>query len=1180
MLPPPEVDEKAVRRLVKASAKVRSAILHDKYYLSSQPEGSGVQTLHIYELVAGVLKQLLGGGETRFWEAVVEHLVRVEFQGRGTLHFHLALWVIPKGRVEDFEHGRKRGRSSDLGEYLAELFHSDVDIRTGSGFLNYINGYVSKSSDCVDFSAKEYSSNDSEGAENTDWKRTYRALQNGSPCVQEICCALSRHVELMSRSASVVEAFPPVPFEEPRENDTAVAYAAFHRLLGPGPVGSFLSWLRTVKKISSAGLTVQYREQQESTLAVGVRYRGVSGDGFLGQLCTMLMPHAGPEAFVGGPGGAAMLPYLKGCRCLVGALVYLGSLWRDVGGLRSDFYPDALLDLDDFPRCAPVADLAVLVGSYVFGQGSLADRAFAGDCEDYLLRVVAQHMRFAGDHEDRVRTQRGRLLAALLLSRKAVRASPADFASLQHKWDTVVRGKSFGDAPEWSPDQVRFFDFIREQHGIECEWDLGANVERRRVFLSGAPGTGKSEVLVHAAKLLVDLGARVLFLAPTGALVHSYLDRLPDSESIFVDTVHAALRFSRQRDRELVKCNPPSRLQLFDAIFLDEVSMLPEDVFEHLWYHVLELPKRPIFVVAGDFAQLEAVDRNVLVQTVCRMLPSQFELVTVHRSKDPKHLAFVSAIRESQPSRDLIRDYFDFGQQSSRFLTSDRSLDEWVEFGMQQQQLHSHPFVWICNTNKGVAKVSLAALRGLDIGAEEIERDGFPGDPAVKCSLPIIPRPGVWIRLTRNLDKPRGFVNGALGRIEEVFRHDDEACIFSLRLLSGTMVMVYPVSFQRRTFLPAVYGYGCTVRRTQGLSLWHGAVYFDGRVWPRPRGHAYVAVSRFRRALGVFHYGPLRRSDWLPTDECEDEHVRPGEDSPADWDSESEESEDEFGGFGAHYRDAMGGDDSDGDEDLGGFGAHYRESMGVMAGGSDSESEEGEDGEEGGISRPDGEGDEEESLDDDMACRLSDLAPDSEPEDLAAAEHRCASPQPLPVVAPPDLDAEGFEEASPDAVAAGSAEPDEAEEGGEEEDPVVDLAVSDSSSEGFADLDAVPGCASPAPLLASSAPSLAAAVRPGVSRRAEGPSAVPAPLRKCLRLGAVSGGAPGSGDEEFGDFGGSLLGLSVGIGSGLASGVSRPSRLLAGDRPASGLASSSQPPETRGSSARSGSPEVKRIRVS
>ena len=274
----------------------------------------------------------------------------------------------------------------------------------------------------------------------------------------------------------------------------------------------------------------------------------------------------------------------------------------------------------------------------------------------------------------------------------------------------------------------------------------------------------------------------------------------------------------------------------------------------------------------------------------------------------------------------------------------------------------------------------------------------------MKCSLPVIPRPGVWIRLSRNLDKPRGFVNGALGRIEEVFRHDHEACVFSLRLMSGTMVMVYPVSFQGRIFLPAVYGYACTVRRTQGLSLWHGVVYFDGRVWPRPRGHAYVAVSRFRRALGVYH--------------------RPGEDSPADWDSESEESDDEFGGFGAHYRDAMGGDDSDGDEELGGFGAHYRESMGAMADGPDSESEEGE---EVGISRPDGESDEEESLEDDMACRLSDLAPDSEPEDLAVAEHRCASPEPLPVLERGGRvdnfeadDDDGLEEASPDPLASES----------------------------------------------------------------------------------------------------------------------------------------------------------------
>ena len=95
-------------------------------------------TLHVYELAAAVLGQLLGEKDTRFWEGVVEHVQRVEFQGRGTLHFHLALWVLPKGRLEDFEHGRKRGRRSELGAFLEELFDdgSDVDVSKSSDNMN------------------------------------------------------------------------------------------------------------------------------------------------------------------------------------------------------------------------------------------------------------------------------------------------------------------------------------------------------------------------------------------------------------------------------------------------------------------------------------------------------------------------------------------------------------------------------------------------------------------------------------------------------------------------------------------------------------------------------------------------------------------------------------------------------------------------------------------------------------------------------------------------------------------------------------------------------------------------------------------------------------------------------------------------------------------------------------
>ena len=51
---------------------------------------------------------------------------------------------------------------------------------------------------------------------------------------------------------------------------------------------------------------------------------------------------------------------------------------------------------------------------------------------------------------------------------------------------------------------------------------------------------------------------------------------------------------------------------------------------------------------------------------------------------------------------------------------------------------------------------------------EEVECEGYLGDPSVQGSLRILPWEGVWLRLTRNLDKPRGFVNGAI----DVFPYD------------------------------------------------------------------------------------------------------------------------------------------------------------------------------------------------------------------------------------------------------------------------------------------------------------------------------------------------------------------------------------------------------------------------
>ena len=169
---------------------------------------------------------------------------------------------------------------------------------------------------------------------------------------------------------------------------------------------------------------------------------------------------------------------------------------------------------------------------------------------------------------------------------------------------------------------------------------------------------------------------------------------------------------------------------------------------------------------------------------------------------------------------------------------------------------------------------------------------GFPTDPNVGKNSYIVIRPGITIRLTKNIDKDRGFVNGAIAVVVEVLvdynpsagRH---SCIFTARLTTGSMILVYPVSAGRadtmHEYLPCAYGYATTIRRAQGASLDYVCLYFDAP-FPPDRGYGYVGASRCRSAAGLYYFKRLRRTDWLPIRKFvdPDEDSERGEVSDAD----------------------------------------------------------------------------------------------------------------------------------------------------------------------------------------------------------------------------------------------------------------------------------------------------------
>ena len=379
-------------------------------------------------------------------------------------------------------------------------------------------------------------------------------------------------------------------------------------------------------------------------------------------------------------------------------------------------------------------------------------------------------------------------------------------------------------------------------------------------------------MLIEAAVSAVKKGMRVLIVCPTGVLVHALKSQLPDIEGIEnveINTIHGVLQYKRPGPDSKVKWSPPSALRRIDLILIDEASQYDDKEWVRLMQCIKEQPQSPFVAAVADFQQLQPLDSGEYCRRDCEKMPTE-TLGTVYRTDEPEHLLFQNRIRSEQPGKPVLQEYFGDRHWSTN------NLDACVKRGMQIAAASKKHFQWLTCTNKGASEVCEAALRAKGITDEQLEA-GYPCDPTSKSKLRIIAKKGILIRLTRNLDKTRGFVNGALAFVFEPLGRG----VFVAQILeTGNMVLVHPMKENDMIFLPCCYGYATTIRRAQGASLDQGCIYFDNKKYPAGRGYAYVAVSRFRTRAGCHLYGRLRRSDFLPVGkEKDDEHIDRGYES-------------------------------------------------------------------------------------------------------------------------------------------------------------------------------------------------------------------------------------------------------------------------------------------------------------
>ena len=190
------------------------------------------------------------------------------------------------------------------------------------------------------------------------------------------------------------------------------------------------------------------------------------------------------------------------------------------------------------------------------------------------------------------------------------------------------------------------------------------------------------------------------------------------------------------------------------------------------------------------------------MQWWCQRL-STITLRTIHHANDDDLLTFLSHDRSHQRCRERLYRFYD-GRQWYRPLNG-LDLSDADARGLSIQQETGHEFVWLCVTNAGASQVNLAALSHVSL-LGDWQSMGYHTDPNSDSRLDFYACLGVQVRLTRNLDKDRSFVNGAVGTVEQVLKvYDGRPEVFTFEVNIWVYVIFRPIRHGKRRFHPCTH---------------------------------------------------------------------------------------------------------------------------------------------------------------------------------------------------------------------------------------------------------------------------------------------------------------------------------------------------------------------------------------
>ena len=316
-------------------------------------------------------------------------------------------------------------------------------------------------------------------------------------------------------------------------------------------------------------------------------------------------------------------------------------------------------------------------------------------------------------------------------------------------------------------------EYAIDERNIQTLPSTSGDDWRKFLLIRGKSGTGKTFAVLHSIRTTLEA-------TPTGMLSSTYNSITPDI-GFNADTIHSAFKYPvNPNERPVINWN----IANYNLLLIDELSMVPSTVFDHILATLKELHVRPVVLLCGDQQQQQTIatiqgktrpPTGILQNKALYKNSVIVNFVQQHGCVDAQFQDILYVIRYYKPSRRTLKEL-----HGQRVLCSSEPSEAEV-----LSVLQDHPDGMILTVTRAKATtINRIAVNNL---FPDVDPCGYVKYDGTDKFQPIYK--GMRVIVTQNRDKDLHIVNGQTATV-----HTMQNATLFLKLSNKHIVAVYPVT--------------------------------------------------------------------------------------------------------------------------------------------------------------------------------------------------------------------------------------------------------------------------------------------------------------------------------------------------------------------------------------------------